>query len=91
MRKIADGACPGLPGTFSTPPQGSDPDMHDARAVMHAGILISGFFEVSGGEIGPDISGACASCNFTYLVRGQRDRVSYTLAMVTAPCCLYFI
>ena len=32
---------PGMPGTFSTPPQVGDPDMHhgNARAVMHAGIV----------------------------------------------------
>ena len=28
----------GMPGTFSPPPRVNDPDMRDARAVMHAGM-----------------------------------------------------
>ena len=36
--KLRVAHAPGMPGTFSPPPRVSDPDMHDARAVMHAGI-----------------------------------------------------
>ena len=34
------------------------------------GWLTSGFFEVGHGQNVPGLPGACASCNFTYLVRG---------------------
>ena len=36
---------------------------------MYAGVAVS--FEVGGGENVPGIPGACATRNFTYLVRGQ--------------------
>ena len=36
--KFGGAHAPGMPGTFSLPPRVSDPDMRDARAVMHAGI-----------------------------------------------------
>ena len=36
---------------------------------MDAGVAVS--FEVGGGENVPGIPGACATRNFTYLVRGQ--------------------
>ena len=66
---------PGMPGTFSPPPLVSDPDMHHGTSVTHVpwcmpGSLTSGFLwslwrgNVSG------IPGACATHNFTYLVRG---------------------
>ena len=42
----------------------SDHGMRHARAVMHVGIATSG-----GGENVPGIPGACATRNFTYLVR----------------------
>ena len=42
-----------------------------ARAVMHAGIANYRFPLIStAGENVPGIPGACATCNFTYLVRG---------------------
>ena len=36
--KLRVAHAPGMPGTFSPPPQVRDPDMHDARAAMNAGI-----------------------------------------------------
>ena len=43
----------------------------DARAVMHAGIINYRFpLKSAAGENVPGIPGACATCNFTYLVRG---------------------
>ena len=42
-----------------------------ARAVMHAGIANQRFpLKSAAGENVPGIPGACATCNFTYLVRG---------------------
>ena len=42
-----------------------------ARAVMHAGIANYRFpLKSAAGEYVPGIPGACATCNFTYLVRG---------------------
>ena len=42
-----------------------------ARAVMHAGIANLRFpLKSAAGENVPGIPGACATCNFTYLVRG---------------------
>ena len=38
IRKIADAHALGMPGSFSPPSQISNPDMRDARVVMHAGI-----------------------------------------------------
>ena len=49
--------------------------VRDARAVMHAGIANYRFpLKSAAGENVPGIPGACATCNFTYLVRG--------------PCCV---
>ena len=45
-----------MPGTLSPPPRVSDPDTRDARVAMR--------------RI-PGIPVACATHNFTYLVRGQ--------------------
>ena len=64
------------PGIFSPPPRVSDPDMHHGTCGTHVPwcMLISrtsGFFEVCGGEnFFFEIPGACATRNFTYLVRG---------------------
>ena len=42
-----------------------------ARAVMHVGIANQWFpLKSAAGENVPGIPGACATCNFTYLVRG---------------------
>ena len=38
IRKIVGAHAPGMPGTFSPPPQVSDAGMRDVRAVMHVGI-----------------------------------------------------
>ena len=60
---------PGMPWTFSPPPQISDPDMHHGTYVKHIrDRLLAVFFEVDGGENVPGILGACSIRNFTYLV-----------------------
>ena len=72
--KLRIAHAPGMPGTFSLSPRVSDPDMHHGTCVTYVpwympGSLTSGFFDVSGGENIPGITGACATLNFTYLVR----------------------
>ena len=76
MRKIAGAHAPGTPGTFF-PATACKRSRHasghvrDARAVMHAGIANWRFpLKSAGGENVPGIPGACATHNFTYLVRG---------------------
>ena len=66
---------PGMPGTFSPPPWASDPDMHHGTYLTHVpwcmpGSLTGGSpWNPGGGENAPGIPGACATRNFTYLVR----------------------
>ena len=58
-----------------------------ARAVMHAGIANKRFpLKSAAGENVPGIPGACATCNFTYLVRGpwvRADSIRYTVMVVS--------
>ena len=63
-----------MPGTFSPPPQNSDPDMHHDTCVTHVpwcmpGSLTTDFLWIRWRENVPSIPGACAICNFAYLVR----------------------
>ena len=48
----------------------SDPGMHHGTCVPHGLWCIPGSLTPSGGENVPDIPGACATRNFTYLARG---------------------
>ena len=64
-----------MSGTFSPLLRVSDPDTHHGTCVTHVpwcipGSLTSGFLWSRGGENVPGIPGACATRNFTYLVRG---------------------
>ena len=64
-----------MPGTFSPPPRISDPDMHHGTCVTHVpwcmlGSLTSGFLWNLWWGKRSRIPGACATHNFTYLVRG---------------------
>ena len=66
---------PGMPGTFSPPPLVSDPDMHHGTCVTHVpwcmpGSVTSGFLWSRWLGNVPGIPGACATRNFTHLVRG---------------------
>ena len=67
------------PGMFSPTLRVSDPDMHHGTCVMHvpwcmSGSLSNGFlWSRWGGENVPGTPGACATRNFTYLVRGPWD------------------
>ena len=48
----------------------SDPGMHHGTCVNHVPWCMSGSLTSGGGENVPGIPGACATRNFTYLVRG---------------------
>ena len=67
---------PGIPGTFSLAPLlqrkplVSDPGMHHCTCVTHVPWCMSGSLSRDGVENVPGIPGACATHNFTYLVRG---------------------
>ena len=70
---------PGMPGTFSPPPRVSNPDMHHGTCVTHVpwcmtGSLTSGFLWSRWQGKRSRIPGACATRNFTYLVRGPLGR-----------------
>ena len=78
-----------MPGTFSPPPQVGDSDMHHGKCVTHVslytpGPLIIGFLSSRGGENVPGISGACATRNFTYLIKGPWLAFDYILNYTTA-------
>ena len=66
----------GMPGTFSPSARRSDLDMHHGTCVTQVpwcmpGSLTSGFLWSWWWENVPGIPCACATRNFTYLVRGQ--------------------
>ena len=63
-----------FPATAAKQSRHASRHMRDARAVMHAGIANSRFplNSAAGGNV-PGIPGACATRNFTYLVRGPCD------------------
>ena len=57
-----------------------------ARAVMHAGIANQRFpLKSAVGENVPGIPGACATCNFTYLVRGPLNQ-RHEICVVHSKC-----
>ena len=91
IRKIAGAHAPGMPGTFSPPPQLSDPDMHHGTCVTHVlwcmpGSLTSGFLWSRPREgIVPGIPATCTTRNFTYLVRGP-----CTKNQITSTCTIVF-
>ena len=62
----------------------SDPDMHHGTCVTHVPWCMSGSLTRSGGENVPGIPGACATRNFTYLVRGP---LKYQFYKVTLRQC----
>ena len=73
--KLRVAHAPGMPGTFSPPPRVSDLDMHHGTCVTHVpwcmpGSLTTVSIEFDNGENVPGIPGACATRNFTYLIRG---------------------
>ena len=72
--KLRVAHAPGIPGTFSSPPRISYPDMHHGTCVTHVpwcmpGSLTSGFLWCRWRGNVPGIPGACTAYKFTYLVR----------------------
>ena len=55
---------------FQRKPIVNDPGIHHGTCVTHVPWCMSGSLTRVGGENVPDIPGACATRNFTYLVRG---------------------
>ena len=73
-----------MPGAFSPPPPVSNPDIHHGTRVTHVpwckqGSLTSGFIWSRWRGNVPDIPGACATQNFTYLVRGPCGECNWHL------------
>ena len=56
-------------------PPVSDPGMHHGSCVTHVPWCMSGLLTCGGGENVPDIPGACATRNFTYLARGPWNKL----------------
>ena len=84
---------PGMPGMFTPPRRFSDPDMHHGTCVTHVswympGSLTSGFLWNRWRENVPGIPGACATRNFTYLVKGP-CKLCVALADLTQGGVLY--
>ena len=87
---------PGMLGTFSWPPRVSEPDMHHGTCVAHVpccmlGSLTNGFlWSMWRGNV----PGACATRNFTYLVRGRWHPWGLVDVLykgpVAFPCLCYF-
>ena len=79
---------PGMPGTFSRLLRVSDPDMHHGMCVMHVpgcmqGSLTCGFLWSRWRGKRFQHTGACATHNFTYLVRGSYGKYFVLLPAVT--------
>ena len=88
IRKIAGCACAGNIGNvFSAhrlqrKPLVSNPGMHHGTCVTHVPWCMSGSLTCGGGENVPGIPGACATRNFTFLVRGP-------LRCIWFMCCCW--
>ena len=82
--KLRIAHAPGMPGTISPPSRVSDPDMHHGTCRTHVSWCLPGlavFFEVGGGGNVPGIPGACATHNFTYLVRSPFVDTRYIISV----------
>ena len=83
--KLRVAHAPGMPGTFSPPPPISDPDMHHGTRVKHVpwympGSLTNGLLWSRWRRKCSRHSGACATRNFGYLVRGPLIRLCKCLS-----------
>ena len=61
----------------------SDPGMHHGTCVTRVPWCMSGSLILGGGENVPGITGACATRNITYLVRGPWNQYSQCTLMTT--------
>ena len=64
---------------FQRKPLVNDPGMHQGTCVTHAPWYMSGSLTGGGRVNVPGIPGPCATCNFTYLVRGPSVHLSFCL------------
>ena len=92
--KLRVAHAPRIPGTFSPPSRLSDPDMHHGACVTHVlwcmpGSLTSSFLWSQWRENVHTIPGACATRNFTYLVRGPCRDISMIFALCVSIPCLF--
>ena len=91
--KLRVAHAPGMPGTFSPPTRVSDTDMHHGTCVTHVPwcmpeSLKSGFLWSRGRENVPGIPGACATCNFTFLLSGPSPR---NMSRIYTPSVLKYL
>ena len=70
---------------FQRKPLVSDPDMHHGTCVKLVPWWMSGSLTRGGGENVPSILGACATRNFTYLVRSQLLQTWSRLFLIFIP------
>ena len=65
--------------------------MHHGKCVMHVSWCMSGSLTRGGGENVPGIPGACATRNFTYLVRGSMGWKfhNYSAATLASICYIF--
>ena len=96
--KLRIAHAPGMPGTFprhrlQKKALVSDLGMHHGTCVTHVPWCMSGSLTRGGGENVPGIPGACATRNFTYLVRGPwyteyqlMAQPVYLLVAITNSC-----
>ena len=80
--KLRVAHAPGMSGTFSChrlqrKPLVSDPGMHHGTCVTHVPWCMSGSLSGGSGENVLGIPGACATRNFTYLVRSPLPEIAY--------------
>ena len=73
--KLRVAHAPGMPGTFSPPPNSkkplaSEPGMHHGTCVTHVPWCMSGSLTRVGGGNVSGIPGACETRNFAYMARG---------------------
>ena len=81
IRKLVGCACAGNAGNVFTAPDFkwkpvvSDPGIHHGTCLTHMPWYMSGSLTRGDGKNVPGIPGACATRNFTYLVRGPCNNV----------------
>ena len=88
--KLRVAHAPGIPGTFSPPPQVSDPDMHHGTCVTHVplcmpGSLTTGFLETSSWWRGKRSMHSRCMRNAQFYVSGKRSMASLWGAICSLP------
>ena len=77
-----------MPGTFTPPPNPKKTaNLHYGTSATHVPWCMSGSLSRGGRENVPGISGAFATCNFVYLVRGQASPILRATALIIGRAC----